>query len=717
MPSAAAATGYYVASDVGGTFTDTVVTDETGEIRRYKASTTPGDIVGGVLATCQLAATDRGLELEDFMQQVKLFSQGTTVATNGLLQLRGAKLGLLQTAGFGDTLFVSRMGKSWGMEEAQLKDYRQLVKTPPLVERHMVREIPERVDYAGRVLRPLDEDATREAVRELIAEGAEAFVISLLWCFKYPAHEARVREIVAEEAPDAYVTAASDLLPRINEYQRTVTSAVNAFLGPSVKLATANLGTSLRAAGLKPSPLVMFSNGGVGSLDQVSEAPVKILLSGPVGGVVGSRFVGEHIGEPNVVTTDMGGTSFDVGLVVDGQPLIQALTVMANQTISTPTVAVETIGAGGGSIARVRDGMLTVGPQSAGAIPGPACYQRGGTEPTVTDADVVLGLINPDNFLDGRITLDRELAATAIREKVAEPLGLTVEEAAEGIKRIVDAQMADLVRRVTVHQGFDPRDFVLLAFGGAGPVHAHGYGAELGVKRIIVPVTASVHSAYGILASDIVITRERTQSLFTPPGSEGASQFISASEVNTILEDLETGARETIGQQGVDPSGFEIKSYVDMRFRFQIHELTVEIPSRPLEAADLDALVARFIENYELRFGEGSAFTAAGVEMVTWRVVASGKLDKPALGAPLRDRPAAENAEQRTRPVYFGGWHDARVYDEGDLTADGRFAGPAIIELPDTTIVVGPDQVASVDAHSNVILQTAVAGPSTRSLS
>ena len=372
-------------------------------------------------------------------------------------------------------------------------------------------------------------------------------------------------------------------------------------------------------------------------------------------------------------------------------------------------MAIATIGAGGGSIARAERGLLTVGPESAGAVPGPACYGDGGTEPTVTDADVVLGLINPGNFLGGRIKLDPELARNAVRERVAEPLDLSVEDAAAGIKRIVDSQMADLIRTVTIHKGFDPREFVLLAFGGAGPVHAHAYGAELGVKRLIIPVTASVHSAYGILASDLVITRQQTQSFFTPPGSEGASEYVDPEAVNGILDQLEHDARETIAAQRVEPAAFETKAFVDMRFRFQIHELTVEIPARPMTGDRLDALVARFIENYELRFGEGSAFTAAGVEMVTWRIVATGKLEKPTLARGATENGAGVHAAKR-RPVYLAGeWRDAEIYDETALRVETTFSGPAIIELPDTTIVVGIDQVGSVDANRNVILEAAYA--------
>jgi N-methylhydantoinase A len=702
-----AAGGFYVASDVGGTFTDTVVIDATGELRRYKAASTPANIVGGVLATCALASQERAMDLSEFLGKVMLFSQGTTVATNALLQRQGTTVGVLHTAGFGDTLFISRAWKAFGLDEASLTNYRHLVKPRPLVERRLVREVPERVDYKGSVLRRLDEDATRLAVRELLAEGAEAFVVSLLWSFKHPEHERRVKEIVLEEAPEAFVTASSDLLPRINEYERTVTAVVNAFLGPDVASATLGLRADLQKAGLPSSPLLMLSNGGVGDVDQVAREPVSILLSGPVGGVVGSRFVGEQLGEPNVITTDMGGTSFDVGMVVDGQPLMQASTVMANQPISTPSVAIATIGAGGGSIARVNRGLLTVGPESAGAVPGPACYGNGGTKPTVTDADVVLGLINSDNFLGGRIKLDPELARNAIRERVAEPLGLSIEDAAAGITRIVDSQMADLIRSVTIHKGFDPREFVLLAFGGAGPVHAHAYGAELGVKRLIIPVTASVHSAYGILASDLVITRQQTQSFFTPPGSEGASQYVQAGAVNAILDQLERDARETIAAQTVQPGEFETKAFVDMRFRFQIHELTVELPARPMTADRLDALVKRFIENYELRFGEGSAFIAAGVEMVTWRVVAAGRLERPSLAGGATQNGVGAHKPRRREMYLAGEWRNAEIYDETALRLDSTFSGPAIIELPDTTIVVGIDQVGSVDANRNVILEPA----------
>jgi N-methylhydantoinase A len=704
--------GYFVSSDIGGTFTDTVVMDGSGAVSRHKAATTPEELVGGIVETFRLAAEARELSVADFLPQVRLFSHGTTLATNALLQRKGARTGLIQTAGAGDTLWIMRGYKGFGLDERTLKSYRTLLKRTPVIERDLVREVPERVDYQGRVLMPLDREAARTAVRELVAEGVDAIAVSLLWCFKHPEHEQAIAEIVREEAPDVYVTLSSEILARMNEYARTVTTAVNAYLGPAVRHATSTLEGSLRDQGLDHPPLLMQSNGGVGSVAQAGEQPVNILLSGPVGGIVGSKLVADHLGEANVVTTDMGGTSFDVGLVVDGRPLLQATTVMNGQPIAVPSVAVQTIGAGGGSIARVTEGTLAVGPDSAGANPGPACYGRGGTEPTVTDADVVLGLINPDNFLGGRIKLDRDLAVQAVRTKVAEPLGMSVEEAAEGIKRIVDSKMTDLIRSATIHKGYDPREFVLIAFGGAGPVHAHAYGATLGVKQVVVPVTASVHSAYGILASDLVVTRELSRSFFTPPGSTGAAAYVAADDVNPLLQGLEEDARATLGEQGPSAAHVHVTRFVDMRFRFQIHELTVEIPEFPLTPGGLDALVAQFIADYEARFGEGSAFTAAGVEMVTWRVVATGELRRPAL------EPAARNGNDgsangcvkavRRHPVYWGGeWKDADVYDERVVREGATLEGPAIVELPDTTVVVGPDQHAGVDAHGNIVIAIA----------
>jgi N-methylhydantoinase A len=343
-----------------------------------------------------------------------------------------------------------------------------------------------------------------------------------------------------------------------------------------------------------------------------------------------------------------------------------------------------------------------VGPTSAGAVPGPACYGRGGIEPTVTDADVVLGLVNPLTFLNGRQQLDKHAAENAIRTRIAEPLGLTVEEAAEGIKRIVDARMADLCRQATIHKGYDPRNFILVAFGGAGPVHAHAFSAGLGVKKIVVPVTASVHSALGIAVSDLVVTHEISHGFRTPPGSTGASAYVDAGEVNAVIAEVERIAVDKLVGQGISPEGLMTDYFVDVRFRFQIHELTIELPEYPLTPGGLDRLTDRFITSYELRFGEGSAFTEAGVEFVNWRVIAT----VPAEHAKLAKLAAPEVEPEQVRHdrVYFGEWMDAAVYDETALVPGLSVDGPAIFELPDTNIVIGVGESAQVDEYGNVVI-------------
>jgi N-methylhydantoinase A len=696
-------TEYVVASDIGGTFTDTVVADSAGSVRRFKAPTTPTNLVNGVLSTFELAAADAEMSLPEFVGRIRLFSHGTTVATNALIERNGAKTGVIHTAGFGDTLFIMRGYKGFGLDEAQMKNFRHFVKQPPLLPRELVREIPERVDYKGTVLLPLDEDATRRAVNELVQAGVDSIAICLLWCTAHPEHEERVSEIVREEAPGIYVSTSSTVLARVNEYARSQTTLVNAYLGPLVSRVTASMAEQLRDQGLRHEPLLMQSNGGVTAVERAGEHPVSFLLSGPVGGVVGSKMIAEALGEPNIVTTDMGGTSFDVGLVVEGRPLLQASSFIDNQPIGIPTVAVETVGAGGGSIAWVGDDTLNVGPASAGAVPGPACYGGGGIEPTVTDADVVLGLINPDTFLGGRKQLDRAAAEDAIRSRVAEPLGLSVEAAAEGIKRIVDERMADLIRTVTIHRGYDPREFALVAFGGAGPVHAYSYGAGLGVKSIVVPITASVHSAFGVLSSDLVVTKEVSRSFLTPPGSSEASSHIDVGEINVILDGLEEDAVSILGKRGLGSAEIAVERLVDMHFRFQIHELTISLPVGKLGPRDLDLLVDRFVRDYELRFGEGAAFTAAGVELVNWRVIATGSLERPPFSAAKASSGDPVAPVRRDR-IYAGGWLDADVYDERAMQPGVAIAGPAVVELADTNIVVGVNQVGTVDKSGNLVI-------------
>ena len=697
---------YYVSSDIGGTFTDTTVLDAAGNLFRYKASTVPSKPVNGILATLDLAARDRDLDREDFVAAIRLFSHGTTIATNAVLTRDGAQVGLLQTQGFGDTLFIMRGYKSLGLDEAARKRIRLLTKPQPFLDRCQVREVCERVDSEGRIIVPLDEQAARLAIRDLLRTGAEAIAISLLWSFKNPAHEQRLGELVREEAPGLPVTLSSDILPRLGEYARTQTAVLNAFLAPKVKAAMTSLEAAMHDTGLRHRPLLMRSDGGLMVAGKASNEAVSILLSGPVGGVVGAELVGAMVGSRNVISTDMGGTSFDVGLIVDGRPVIQRETFMERQPLAVPSVTVDTIGAGGGSMAFVENGKLRVGPESAGAVPGPVCYGAGGTQPTVTDADVVLGIVNPENFLGGRMKLDADLARRAVEEKIARPLGISVESAAAGIKQIVEAHMADLVRQGTVNRGYDPRDFVLVAFGGAGPMHAYSYGADLGVSSVVVPRTASVLSAHGILMSDLVLTKEVSRSLVCPAGSDDFSAHIDAAEINAIFEGMIAQATAELKEQKVRLLDMKHELYVDMRFSPQIFDVQIGVTTFPLAPKDVDGLVEAFIATYETRFGAGSSFRSAGIDVSTFRVVSRARLDRLD-----HSRAASISKEQMTpvgtRKVFeSGAWMDADIYDERAVKPGGEIHGLAIIELNDTTVVVGPGQLARIDGHLNVIIET-----------
>jgi len=695
-----------VASDIGGTFTDTVTISGDGDVGRYKAPSVPDNPAAGVLATLELAAEREGVGLEELLGRVSLFAHGTTVATNAMLEGKRAAVGLIQTRGFGDTLPIMRGFKSLGLDEEAVKSFRSLVKQELVVPKQLIGEVSERVDYRGRVVMPLDEADAIATIDSLREQGAEVFAVSLLWSFKNDEHERRLAELIEERCPGALCTLSSELLPRLGEYRRSVGTALNASLRPTVARAVRSLEDELRAKGLQVEPLLMQSNGGLALASNIDREAASTVMSGPVGGVVACQYFGEIAGHRNIVATDMGGTSFEVGLILDGRAHIANTTWVGRDEIALPSVSVRTVGAGSGSIAAVSGGLLRVGPESAGAVPGPACYGRGGERPTVADADLVLGYLNPGNFLDGRLTLDVERARAAIGAAIADPLGLSVEQAAEGIRTIVDSRMADLVRTATIQQGYDPSDFVLYAYGGAGPTHAASYGAELGVREIVVPLTASVHSAFGVAASDHTVAEEISDPIMSPPGTEDYAAAISAADLEERFERLRERALQALAGSGVDVSGARIERFVEMRFRFQIHVLSVPVPDGPFDADKVRDLVRRFIDAYQARFGEGSAFEAAGVEMTTFRLVASSPTIRPEL-SPIGGGASSNGAgaEGATRRVFHGGeWGEARILAAADVAPGLAVEGLAIVEMPDTTIVVGKGQQAVVDDYGNFVI-------------
>ncbi|HEY1748117.1 MAG TPA: hydantoinase/oxoprolinase family protein [Xanthobacteraceae bacterium] len=692
----------YLGIDIGGTFTDLVLMDENGNIVTAKAPTTPGELEKGVFDAIALVAAMQGVAAEQLLAKVSAFGHGTTQATNALIERTGATTGLIATRGFGDTLALQRlMGFTAGIPVEHLGRYSRRRYPEPIVPRGLVREVRERVDQAGHVLVPLDEESVRAAVRELVAAGAETFAVALLWSFRNPAHEQRVGEIIRDMRPGAYVSLSCEVSPIIGEYERTATTVLNSYLAPKVADYLSRIETLLRDRGFRGNFNVLNSAGGVVPATEAARKPVLLVASGPAGGVMGSLQLAQEIGHRNIITTDMGGTSFDVALVVDGKALVSGTHEVGGFHLNTPVIDIRAIGAGGGSIARVEAGLLRVGPDSAGAAPGPVCYGRGGKRTTVTDADLILGILSPDNFLGGRMKLDLAAATAAIREQIAEPLGMSVEEAAAGIRRVVDGHMADTLREVTIGRGHDPRDFVLLAYGGAGPAHCIGYGAELGVPRILIPATSMAHSAYGALASDIQQSAERSLVLRAGGGDRDPWDGLDLAAINAAFAELQQRCLAAMEQSGFDRAQSEFTRSVDMRYRRQTHDLMVQVPDGEVTAATARALVASFEQSYEAVYGKGAGFRVAGIELTTFRVVAVGRTQKPSI-----HKPSARQAPKPSRRRIFEPatlkWTEADVFQWPDMPVDFRVSGPAIVEHPETTVYVGPGQTARLDNAGNL---------------
>jgi N-methylhydantoinase A len=690
----------YIGTDIGGTFTDLVYLSDDGDVRIFKALTTPDDRTRGVIDAMRLAAEADGLSLEQLIEQLGYFAHGTTAATNAFIERKGAVTGLLTTRGFEDTLRIQRAMAGWiGLPSHEISHFSKRHVPTPIIPDELIEGVVERVDYKGDVVVPLDEVAARRSIRALVEKGVEAIAISLLWSFRNPAHEQRLVDLIAEEAPGMFVTASSSLVPIIGEYERTSTTAINAYLGPVIHRYINGLEASIRRFGFDGPISIMESGGGVLPASEAAFQAANLMTSGPAGGVLASQKLGELLGYQNVLTADMGGTSFDVGLIVNGQPLLETVREVGRFHVALPSIKVTAIGAGGGSIARVVDGHLTVGPESAGSTPGPACYGRGGVEPTITDADVVLGIIDAKYFLGGRMKLDVDAAHEAVRRHVAEPLGLTVAQAAAGIREVANNQMADLLRRVTLRAGYDPRDFVLMAYGGAGATHAHQYAEVAGIGTVIVPTTGPAHSAFGTVTGD----RHRSFSLaigqHAPARFTKASDHVDAAVLTKGLEQLEARARDALGDT------VNLQRFVGMRLRQQVHEIVVQVPAVTLAAADIDALVDAFEVEYERIYGKNTALRVSGVEFTVVRVEGTSPVIRP---VPRKVDPTGRsNQPCGSRQVYFFGtdFVEAAIYRSEDVGPGHSIEGPAIIERPDTTIVVGPGQVAEMEPYGNFVIR------------
>jgi N-methylhydantoinase A len=680
---------YRIGIDMGGTFTDAFMAGERGESYVAKVDTVPTDLLGTTSRILEALAAQVDLDVEGLLPQVRRFMLGTTLTTNLLVTHSGAPAGLITTAGHGDVLHVAggAQGKIAGLSDDEVRHSNVLDKPEALVPKHLIAEIDERVDYKGEVLVALDEEAVRAAALRLRDAGVQAIGIGFLWSFRYPAHELRAAEIVAEVAPDLDVTCSHALVTRLGEYMRFSSTAINAYCAPVLRTYLQEQTAWLRERGLEPEPLIMQASGGVIPAKDAADVGLYTIDSGPVAGVVGASELAGAASDRNVICTDMGGTTFDVGLVYKGAPVTTGSGVAHRYPFYGQIVDISSIGSGGGSIAWVDQatGVLKVGPQSAGAHPGPACYGRGGAAPTVTDANVVLGLVNPSAFLGGAMTLDRDAAVAVIQTEIAEPLGMTVIEAAQAIYRITNGHMADFLRKKTIENGYDPRRFDLFAYGGAGPVHASAFARELGVARVVVPLgnVASVYSALGVLTSDI-------RHVFEDP--EHAMAPFDGAALGAIFGRLSQQARDRLRADGVEDRDVELRYAVDLRYAGQIFD--VELPlDGPIEddaaaAAALDA----FDRRYDELFGEGAGFRAAGVELLMLRVTAIGH-DEPLELQLVEPQAGGESkAYSGTRSV---AWADAGevetpAYDGRLLRSGAVLDGPAIVQLPHTSVVVQP---------------------------
>jgi N-methylhydantoinase A len=685
--------------DIGGTFTDVAVVDvASGAITTNKARTTPDDFFIGVLEGLELVAADMRLKLEGLLGATVKLAHGTTVTSNVMFTWTGARTGLLATRGFGDEILIMRArGRVAGMGLSERRHYRATDKPPRIVLPELIEEVVERVDQHGRALIPLQRAEAERAVDALLARGAESIAIALLWSPDNPAHELLLERVIRERAPAVYVSVSHRLAPVLGEYERTATAAVNAYVGPTVDEYLRGLAERMRGRGLKRPLLVVQANGGVAQIDET--VPINTIESGPAAGMVATKALMDAAGYKNVIATDVGGTTFKVGLIVDGEWSFAPEAIVNQYALLIPMIDLVSIGAGGGSIAWVDETRLRIGPQSAGAEPGPAGYGWGGSEPTVTDADLVLGFLNPQRFLGGRLKLRPDLAEKAIRERVADRLfGGDVDKAAAGIRQVVDSQMADLVRKMSIERGHDPRRFVLMAYGGAGPLHAASYARQIGVEQVVVPPAATVFSAFGAAASDIRHSLQRSV-----PGEFPGQLPAMAS----AYASMEAEARELLGRQGITASSVRLHRWADMRYARQLHDVRVPVPGGAVDAGFADKVTQAFMERYAALYGKSALLENFAARVLRVGVEAVGIIEKPVLPAAEPGGPDSSAAEEAARSVHWpeaGKRLSTRVYDGLRLRPGNAIAGPALMELPGTTIALPPGDRAVIDRLGNCVI-------------
>ncbi|MFH8462490.1 hydantoinase/oxoprolinase family protein [Streptomyces sp. NPDC017991] len=660
----------HVGIDVGGTFTDAVAVVD-GVAVRGKAFSTK-DVTTGILGALAVLQERAAMTEAEFFAAVDRFVLGNTIVTNAVDEQKFAPVGLLTTQGFRDTLRIARSART------DERDPHKMAAPPDIVERRRIIEVAERVDAHGTVLAPLTDDAIATAVDAVLAAGAEAIAVCLLWSFRNPAHEKAIGEYLDAHHPDVPYTLSSRLTPVYREYERMVTTALDAAVKPIVASHFQHLADELRGRGLRARVQIMQVHGGFLSVEETSKAPIQMFNSGPVGGVTGARLLGRQLGRRRVLTADMGGTSLDAAAIIDDEFRLLPRAEIGGLPTSLTAVDIETIGAGGGSLAWV-DGrnLLRVGPHSAGSTPGPACYGKGGARPAVTDAALVLGLINPDYYLGGTVPLYEGQARAALREHVAEPLGITEDAAAEGVYRLATSQMSNALRKITVNRGHDPREFTLVGFGGACGLFAAAIAAEAGVREVVVPRNAAVFSAHGLMHADSVFSAVRTSPwTMDRPAADLDKEFTA----------LEERAQAWFEAEGIPEDRRELFREADVKFMGQIFEVTTRLPAGTFGEADKAALRTQFVADYEEEFGAGTAWAEADILLVNSRVRAIGRSDVQKVERVAGSDERHELSRRKVLEPLTGKRLEIDVHR--GFGALGRAEGPCLLEEPDTTVYV-----------------------------
>jgi N-methylhydantoinase A/oxoprolinase/acetone carboxylase beta subunit len=684
---------YRVGFDVGGTFTDFVLQSPSGELSTGKRLTTYPDPSDACLAGLDALLAQAGVPWTDVAQAV----HGTTLGSNVVIERKARGIGLLTTRGFRDVLIIGRE------KRYQVYDL-QIEKPTPLIPRRLIGEVTERVVADGSVRTPLDEPAARRSIRELAARGVTTLAVCLLHAYVNPAHERRLAALVAEEAPDVTVTLSHEVSPTFREYERTSTTVVNAYVMSIVRDYLRGLASAMSARGYRGRLFVMQSSGGIATAEAMQRYPVRMIESGPAAGALMAAAYGELTGQRDLIAFDMGGTTAKLALIENGRPATTTSFELhrvnnapgSGLPMNIQAIDLVEIGAGGGSIAQAKLGVIAVGPESASSTPGPVCYGRGGVEPTVTDADVVLGYVNPDYFAGGSMKLQAGAAARAIEERVARPLGLSLEAAAWGIHAIVNTNMELATRVVSIERGRDPRDLMLVAFGGSGPVHGCRLAQALGIPRVVLPASAGVTAAIGLLAADVKFDVARTY-VRRLDAVDGA--FLDA-----MYAEMSAQAAAVVQESAVAGDVMLARS-ADARYVGQGYEVTVPVPLGRLDAAALDRMRSTFNEVYAARYGYANP--AEPVEIVTWKLSAVG--GSPRVALVKADAGSVDVRRKAMRRAYFPearGYTDTPVYDRYELAAGTILTGPAIVEERESTTVLPPGVTATVDEYTNLIAET-----------